>query len=251
MSDRGLRLLRDSANQLLDALVKATQQAHGDRPVTVADLRKVADGLKTSPELDRFYEKTFADLQGLTLSEAHDAQRVEMFHRLITHPLDKLLDSEEVSREALPNFFNSLRMMLGDEVDALQLRCAEIHDDLKAKHGDGFTWDMFYADPRAKLVLQQVLIRIAEAFKRFDVRRDWFIGLMQYSPANISIATNAYIANTHRDKSWIFGPENFRHMFEHLFASVRSMSDSDAAQFTKTFGKSPEEAFGALFRNLG
>jgi hypothetical protein len=214
-------------------------------------LRKLADGLKTSPALDDFFARAFGDLQGLALSQAHDTQRVEIFHRLMTHPLDPLLDSEELSREALPNFFNSLRMMLGDEVDALQLRCAEIHDALKAKHGDAFTWDMFYADARARLVLQQVLIRVAEAFKRFDVRRDWFIGLMQYSPANIAISTNAYMVNTHRDKSWIFGPDNFRRMFQHLFASVRGMTEADAGQFTKTFGKTPEDAFGPLFRNLG
>jgi hypothetical protein len=162
-----------------------------------------------------------------------------------------LLTSEDLSREALPNFFHFLRMVLGDEVDGLQQRCVEVHDSLKATFGDAFTWEMFYTDDRAKLVLYEVLMRIADAFKRFDARKDWFISLMQYQPANIGIASNVFVPNARRDKTWTFGEADFLRMFRHLFAPVRSLSAQERELFTKSFGVTPEEAFAALFRHIG
>src|SRR5205085_1474910 len=131
------------------------------RAVTPAELRRIADALKTSSDFDVTYEKAFGDLQqqalAYALAQTHDVQRVELFHRVMTRPLDPLLDSEGLKREALSNFFNFLRLVLGDEVDAFQQRCVETHDELKAKHGDEFNWEMLYTDDRAKLVLYTVL----------------------------------------------------------------------------------------------
>jgi hypothetical protein len=248
---RGPKYLRDTANIVLEALVRSVQTTYGDRPLTAGELRKLVDDLKKSDALDPTYAKTYGEIEAFALAQANAAQRVEVLHRIVTHPLDKLLDSEDLSREALPNFFNSLRLMLGDEVDALQQRCVDIHDDLKGKLGDAFTWDVLYADNRAKLVLYEVLTRIADTFKRFDARRDWFIGVMQYAPATIGIASNAYVNNPNRDSKWIFGPDQFRRMFQHLFTPVASMSAENRALFTDRFGKTPDEIFTPLFRNLG
>ncbi len=255
MNPSGPRQLRDTANEMLDAFIKAVEQNYSDRPVAAADLRRLAEALKSSAEFDAVYEKAYGELQvqavAQALAVAHDAQRVEMFHRVVTHPLDPLLDSETISREALPNFFHFMRLVLGEEVDAFQQRCVEAHDDLKAKLGDDFNWDVFYADARTKLVLYEVLLRIAEAFRRFDMRKEWFIGLMQYSPATIGVASNVFVPNPHRDKSWTFGTDEFAQMFRHLFAPVRNMTDSDRALFTSKLGTAPDQAFAALFRNLG
>lgn len=251
MTQRGSQQIRDAANAVLDAFLKSVHQARGEQPLTVAELRHLAAAFRNATELEPLYEKAFAGMQQDALSAAYDAQRVEIFHRVMTHPLDPMLEAEELSREALPNFFNFLRLVLGDGVDELQAQCAKAHDELKAKMGDAFTWDALYADPRAKQALWQVLLRVAEAFKRFDARRDWFIGLMQYAPASVSIASNAYVPTPHRDKDWIFGPREFTRMFRCLFAPVKAMTPEDAASFKAAFGKTPEETFTPLLRELG
>jgi hypothetical protein len=255
MTDGGPRKIRDTANTLLDAFVQAVEKAYGARAVTPAELRRIADALKVSSDFDLTYEKAFTELQqqslAYALSQTHDVQRVELFHRVMTRPLDPLLDSDRLKREALPNFFNFLRLVLGDEVDNFHQRCVEAHDELKARFGDDFTWEMLYTDDRAKLVLYTVLVRIAGTFKRFDARKDWFIGLMQYSPTNIGIATNVFVPNPHRDKNWTFGEAEFKRMFKHLFAPVRSMTEAERGLFTKNIGVTPDDAFSALFRELG
>jgi hypothetical protein len=250
----GPRQIRDTANELLDAFIRAIEQTHADKSITAPELRRVAEALKASPDFDALYDRAYEELQSQALAHAlaveHDAQRVEMFHRVVTHPLDALLDNEVIARDALPNFFNFLRLVLGDEVDAFQARCVEAHDEIKAKAGDAFTWDMFYADDRAKLILYEVLARIADAFKRFDARKEWFIGLMQYAPTTIGVASNVYVPNP-KAKTWSFGPDEFAQMFQHLFKPVRDMSAADHALFTQKLGRTPEDAFAPLFRQIG
>jgi hypothetical protein len=133
MPSRGARQIRETANTLLDAFITAVEQAFRDTRPSVDDLRKVAAALKETPDLDVVYERAYGDLQSGVLSQANEAQRVEVFHRLMTHPLDPLLDSGQLSREALPNFFNFLRLVLGEEVDTLQAQCVTIHDELKVR----------------------------------------------------------------------------------------------------------------------
>lgn len=250
MSKSGASQIRETANTLLDAFVDAVEKGFGENRPSAADLKRLATALKVSPDLEPIYEKAFAELQTGVLSQANEAQRVEVFHRLMTRPLDPLLDSEALSRDALPNFFNFLRLVLGEEVDALQARCVEIHDELKASQGDAFTWDTFFADDRAKIVLYRVLARIAETFRRFEPRREWFIGIMQYTPASIGVASNVFVPNKHRD-FYLFGTDEFTHMFQHLFAPVKDLSGADRALFERELGATPESVFGVLFKELG
>jgi hypothetical protein len=249
MSSRGASQIRETANTLLDAFIAAVEKGFGENRPSAADLKKVAAALKESPELEPIYERAFAELQNGVLSHANEAQRVEVFHRLMTRPLAPLLDAEELSRDALPNFFNFLRLVLGEEVDALQLRCVEIHDELKAVQGDAFTWDSFYADPRAKAVLYRVLARVAETFRRFEQRRDWFIGIMQYTPASIGITSTVFVTNRNRE-SYLFGTDEFTRMFRHLFAPVKDLAGDDRALFERELGATPDAVFGPLFKEL-
>jgi transcriptional regulator with XRE-family HTH domain len=250
MSKSGASHIRQTANTLLDAFIAAVEKGFGENRPSAGDLKRLAEALKTSPDLQPVYEKAFADLRDSVLSQANEAQRVEVFHRLMTHPLDRLLDSEALSRDALPNFFNFLRLVLGEQVDALQARCVAIHDELKAAHGDAFTWESFFGDDRAKAVLYRVPARIAETFRRFEPRREWFIGIMQYTPASIGIASNVFVPNRNRE-SYLFGTDEFTRMFRHLFAPVRNLDGADRTLFERELGTAPERVFEPLFKELG
>ncbi len=251
MPSRGARQIRETANTLLDAFITAVEQAFREARPSVDELRKVAAALKETPDLDVVYEKAYGDLQSGVLSQAKEAQRVEVFHRLMTHPLDPLLDSGQLSRDALPNFFNFLRLVLGEDVDTLQAQCVVIHDELKEATGEAFTWETFYVDPRAKAVLYRVLARIAEAFRRFEPRRDWFIGVMQYTPTSISLSSNAFMPNKNRDTSYTFGPDDFLRMFRHLFAPVKNPGEAERAIIERELGASPAQLFEPLLQELG
>jgi hypothetical protein len=88
-------------------------------------------------------------------------------------------------------------MVLGDEEAVAAERCHAIVKTLKDDLGDHFTWDAFYADAEAKVISWHVLVKIAASFKRYELRKDWFIKLMQYHPTTVSLASNAFVTKEH------------------------------------------------------
>jgi hypothetical protein len=178
------------------------------------------------------------------------AELANQFLGTLVHPLTDLLVSEALSRTLLPNYFNFLHLVLGDLQDALTRQCEEIIEDVrKDPH---FTWDFFYDDPRAKAVLWGVLMRIVEAFKRFEPRRDWFIGLMQNRMHAVSIASNAFVplAHSEEDNKVTFDKTQFDLLFGALFRPLLRLSAQDDAAFIRQFGAPPARLIKPLVEKL-
>lgn len=177
-------------------------------------------------------------------------RRADPFRRLVCHPLTELLQSDGVSRVLLPNYFNFLHLVLGDQQEFLTRQCEEILLDVK--QDPHFTWDFFYDDPRAKALLWGVLMRIAETFKRFEPRRDWFIGLMQNRMHAVSIAPNAFVplAHSEEDNQVTFGKPQFDLLFGALYRPLLRMSAQDDAAFTRLFGAPPAKLVAPLVEKL-
>jgi len=177
-------------------------------------------------------------------------RRADPFRRLMCHPLTELLESDQISRTLLPNYFNFLHLVLGDQQDELTAECEGILE--AARQDPHFTWDFFYDDPRAKAVLWGVLMRIAETFKRFEPRRDWFIGLMENRMHAVSIAPNAFIPLAHgeEDNKVSFGKAQFDLLFGALYRPLLRMSAQDDAAFTRMFGAPPAKLVAPLVEKL-
>src|SRR5258708_26316573 len=60
MTNTGPRQIRDAANELLDAFIRAIEQSYAGRPVNAADLRRVADRLQGSPPFDPLFHPPFS-----------------------------------------------------------------------------------------------------------------------------------------------------------------------------------------------
>lgn len=177
-------------------------------------------------------------------------RRADSFGRLLVHPLAELLQSEAISRTLLPNYFNFLHLVLGDQQAALAKDCEEILAGLR--QDPQFTWDFFYGDPRAKAVQWAVLMRIVEAFKRFEPRRDWFIGLMQNRMHAVSLAPNVFVplAHSEEDNKVVFAKPQFDLLFGALFRPLLRLSGEDDATFTRLFGASPATLIAPLVEKL-
>lgn len=49
---------------------------------------------------------------------------------------------------------------------------------IRNKRGGAFTWDDVYADPMARVIVDDVLVALAMEFQEFEEQRDWFVGLV-------------------------------------------------------------------------
>jgi len=173
------------------------------------------------------------------------------------HPLSAAFQDGLLSRDILPNYFSFIHLVMGDQMTALAARCIEICAELQREQATGHAWDAFYDDPRAEQVMWTVLVRISESFRRFDARRDWFIGLMQYTPQAVSIANNAFLPlHPHAghgapDKPRPpFALAEFNILFAALFAPLRQLSAIQQRRFEHDFGVPAERVFGPLLSHL-
>lgn len=240
------------SHQGRDELQKFAQTVLGAFLVS-ARREDMAEEAKAFLASDRCAELTNQFLGALVhavATEMTQERRGDSFRRLLVHPLTELLESEALSRTLLPNYFNFLHLVLGDQQDALARQCEEILADVR--QDPHFTWDFFYDDPRAKAVLWGVLMRIAEAFKRFEPRRDWFIGLMQNRMHAVSIASNAFVpmAHSEEDNKVTFDKPQFDLLFGALYRPLLRLSGDDNASFLRLFGASPARLVGPLVEKL-
>lgn len=253
MTGRGPDHLRNTTNIVLDALVRAAEQSLHGQPIDMRTLESLVDELKQSAAFDDFYHRSYREMMEVVEGESLEQRRTNAFGRLMLHPLSPLFSEERLDRLLVPNIFNFLRLVLGDEDEAvLSERCAGIVKALRDDLGDSFTWDVFYADPEAKIVQWQVLVKIAASFKRYDLRKDWFLKLMQYRPTTVSLASNAFITKDHGpyEDPIQFGEREFCLFFHALFDPLTDLDRRDSEAFQKEFGSDPHHLIGGFLVNL-
>lgn len=251
MTDWGRDDLRRFVSQVLDSYVSALDQKHGGSAVSAAQLRDVARMLEGSTALDAIINATYRRIKDEAAKELIRNRRREPFKRLMVHPLTPGLDSGALPRDMLPNYFNFLHLVLGDETESLSRLCVTICKD--ERHEDGVDWDAFYEDDRAKFVLWTVLHRIAASFKRFDTRRDWFIGLMQNKQTAMSLGSNAFVPlppENEPKEPRPFGADEFNALFGALFGPLRKPGLEDEAHFIEVMKDPPKKVFADMWANL-
>jgi len=252
MGEQGPAYLRKVTNDVLDALVIAAERASSGRPLSVALLEEVVSGLKGSAAFDDFYRRSYAEITELVGADDINQRRANAFGRLMIHPFDPLFEAGELDRELIGNLFSFLHMVLGDEAEAHAARCRDILATLRDELGTSFSWEAFFDDPDIRLIEWQVLLHVADLFKRFDVRKDWFIKLMHHRQNTVSVASNAFYAIEHDAvaEPITFGEREFSLIFHAWFDPLESLSPRDDLAFRRAFGGAPRARIGAFLTHL-
>lgn len=238
------------AEQLLDRFVAATVGNAQGGTLSTGQLHAAAQTFKASPQFTLLIRQARDALSEALARELMREKNEDPFQRLLAHPMTEAFESGRLSRDILPNYFSFLHLVLGDTREALTATCTGILQELKKSAGASFTWDRFYDDGRAKQALWSVLVRIAETFRRFDARRDWFLSLMQNRPQAVSLGPNAFVPRPAADEPKPFGIDQFNVMFGCLFGPLRDLPPQDALSFRRNFGAPPEQLLAAFFTCL-
>lgn len=253
MGSRGPKLLRRTTNVVLDALLQAAETAYHGKPLSRETLHDIVDGLKISAQFDEFYRRAYREMMEVVDEEKLEQRRQNAFGRLMVHPMSELFDKSILDRDILPNVFSFLHLVLGDEAETYGERCMNRVRELREELGEDFSWDVFYSDPQAKSVMWHTLVRIANSFKRWDVRKDWFMKLMQYTPSTVSLGQSAFVVREHvngHDEPRVFGNHQFCAFFQALFSPLTDMDKADEARFRAEFGSDPHHLIGQFLVHL-
>ena len=260
MGDSGPLHLRRTTNVVLDALVQAVERAAAGRPLSLELLDSVVAGLKTQSSFESFYQRAFDELREIVEAERSDRRRANAFGRLMVEPLREAFDQGRLDRALTPALFSFLHMVLGDEAEAMAARCAAIVDERRAERGGAFVWADFYGDAEARRLQWGALVQVARSFKRFELRKDWFVKLMQYRPTAVSLASNAFVPldSDGPGEAVVFGDAEFVVLFRALFRPLVEIAPLEEPQFVRAFGAGVEDLVGpfldqveAVARTLG
>lgn len=182
---------------------------------------------------------------------AIECQRKDTFGRIVVEPIVELLDQPTgLERKRLGQFLAAVRMMVGEEIhEELRTEAAKIaapHRDVEGI----VNWENFHADPATGQILERVLVSIANSFRRFDARRDWFLVVMNANPSAVSTGSTAFVPLKPEDRAqFAFTESHMARVLEALFASVRrdTFASDRLRTFSKRWNASPEKIFGPLF----
>ncbi|MEW5726649.1 MAG: hypothetical protein AB1918_02375 [Pseudomonadota bacterium] len=236
---------------MLDALIKAAKDAYDDRLIGLNGLNDIVEGLKTSPGFDDFYRRAYREMMEIVEAEKLEQKRTNAFGRLMIHPLSEAFDTNVLDRDVLPNVFSFIHLVLGDDGDKYAEECTKLVHDLREALDDEFTWDAFYSNRQAKLIQWHTLVRIAASFQRWDLRKDWFVKLMQYTPTTVSLGASAFVVKeNHHDEPRVFGNREFCAFFQGLFKPLTEISAGDEDVFRKEFGTDPHHHIGKFLVHL-
>ncbi|MCW8862253.1 MAG: hypothetical protein OQK53_11000 [Rhodospirillales bacterium] len=230
--------------------LRAEAKAHEGK-LSADEIENLTKAFLSKDEVLADFYETLADGCMESFAESRFTEiRRNLLGRLVVHTFgDRFVEhaadpSRGLSREILPGFFHALNLMAGGEaIETLQAASADIVADLRMKHGDSFSWPVYYEDARAKAILYRVLGIIAIQFLRFEQRRDWF--------CNIVTVHAEGDAAPHSVPSPI-SEEQFTMLMNDLFQSVRpeSMSTERRAWMERLIGKDAVDAFDTMFSNL-
>lgn len=250
MSGVGRVEIRRIAEKLLSDYARFLDTRHRGQPLSAGLLGQAAREFLTSPDFTGQLPFIHQRLLDAAEEELLRRKRRDPFLRLMTHPMSRIFEEEQLSREILVNYFSFLHLVLGDMRDTLGRRSQEILEDLQKSDPLDFSWDNFYGDSRAKQVFWVVIVRIAESFRRFDARRDWFIGLMQNHPQAVSLGPNVFLPRQTPEEAPPFGKDEFNLMFGALFAPMRELSPGERLAFQRDFGAGVDQVLGTIFAEL-
>lgn len=205
----GADFLGKMAEQMLSIFCELAGQqmrSTGGR-ATSAELREMAArfGGSAGP-LGAYFRKATEDWYVAYKRGVYLSRRKHALHRLLVHEFAELFkaenegkdDPDALKRDNLPMFFIAIRLIVGEEgIAEFEAKCLQILDDLKAKLGEQSSWsnlwELFYADPRAATIKLRALYMMAAYFRRWDIRRQWFIQVMNHDPSSIGVASNVYV----------------------------------------------------------
>jgi len=243
------------AETVLQVLMGLVGEIAVDGRFGVKDLSRIVEAIQRA---DGPLPAIYAEAQqqcGIAFHRASiEGMRRHHLNRLITEPFAGLVDRPEgIERNRLGQLFLAIRMMVGEEEHEEMRLAAEALAEAHRGADGVVDWEAFHADPEAVLLLESVLVAIANSFRRNDARRDWFLVVLNANPSAISTGSTAFTPLKPEDRArFAFTESHMAHIFGALFASVRreTFFGDRLRVFSKRWNVAPDKLFGPLFVDI-
>jgi hypothetical protein len=216
------RKCRSAFQPALRSFLSLLDRASSNGVIEMEQVRKLAVAfLRAEGPMADYYRKCESACAAAFAEHDLDRHRHDHFGRLVAKSFSELFGLEPggVERRHLPQFFQALKMMMGEELHAeLRARAnliAEAHRDEEGL----IRWADFHADPRSVKVLDRVRVQVSKSFQRFDIRKDWFVLVMNQVSAGVSLSSSTFVQKSTADRDVpVFTPRHMLQLFSAMFA---------------------------------
>ena len=244
-----------AANIAVRAMLEMLKSTAKDGLVPVSTIERIATVImNTQGPLTEFFDLSQSACHASWAMANIERQRKNQLGRLIVEPIVPLLDNPHgIERSRLPQFLESIHLMLGEEVwENLRARATLLAQEHKDEEGM-VDWASFHTDPEGFLILEQIQVAIARSFRRFEPRKDWMLVVLNSNPNSISIGPNAFVPKSSDEKvQFAFTQQHLSTVLLALFEHVRleNFDDARTKAFETKWGVKPQKVFGPFFVEL-
>ena len=244
-----------TANVAVNAMVEMLKSRARDGQVSLTSVERVASVIMGAQSpLTSFYELCQQACHAAWALAEIERKRTDYFGRLLVEPFAACLDTPHgIERTRLPQFFDAVRMMLGEEeFESQKARATLLAQKFRGEDGM-IDWIGFHAAPAGQAIIEHILVAIARSFRRFEPRKDWFLVVLNSTPNSVSVGPSAFAPKNPNEKvQYAFSESHMCAILSALFDSVRldTFDDARTKAFTVKWGIGPDKIFGPFFVEL-
>jgi len=193
-------------------------------------------------ELSREFRENLGDVQEVFLNAVESQtkaampnreqnERASTFERLMVQRFENRFapehlvakDPSKMSRRMLPGFFNALSLLLGPRrMSRYQEKSTLMHNVLKDKLGDEFSWTKVYSSSHARKIALRAQIDIAKHFDNVDKRLAWLVSLVN--------STMLPTDPGRPSAGWSFTEDAARQLLRDMFTDLAAAISNQAAR---------------------
>lgn len=235
----------------------ARERSSDSETITLSALQAIIDTIaKPCGPLNDLYARSMSRCKAAVTAAELDKRRDNALARILLTPAEPLFDAPAtgIGRGIIPRLVSALGKLIPTDLhQVLQRRATLLASAYRGETGV-VDWDGLIDSEEARDIALAALVAVAHSFRRFEVRKDWLLVILNTNPAAAAVGSNAFVLRNagERSRHTAIGDVQFAVLMYELLsvAHPSRFSRETGEKFEKQFGQSPQVVFGNLFVEL-
>ncbi|SCA58184.1 hypothetical protein MTBPR1_90031 [Candidatus Terasakiella magnetica] len=224
-------------------LLLAKQQAH-EGQVSLDALDFVAQAIQTDPAVrEKYCDKQFERCSQQVRQSMQKTPRINVYGRIVSQPFETLLNRDPVvlATPQLTNFFHAIEALLGRaQYETLMETSLRLMERISQEKGNKFTYYDLYVDKECWNIRWDSFMALAGFFSKFNIRKDWYIRVMQSDPHTPGQGVGQYP----------FSDFQFKQQMMCIFKEFTNLSDDERKVFEKRYSEKQRNDLSKFLANV-
>ncbi|WP_135080365.1 hypothetical protein [Terasakiella sp. SH-1] len=235
---------RRTFNTAVELFLTLAKQQEYNGQVSLEALEAVSEALHHDPAVhEKYCDKLFERCSEQIRRSMQKTPRVNVYGRIVAQPFETLLNRDPVviATAQLNNFFHAIEVILGRaKYEHLMEDSLRLMERISRDRGSKFTYYDLYISDECWEIRWDSFMALAGFFTKFNIRKDWFIRMMQSDTHNPGHGIGAYP----------FTDYQFKEMMMCIFREFTNLSDEQRVIFEKRYNQKERDDLSKFLANI-